>query len=54
VTVAHDVADEDLDRAFEDLADFQVAFPVDAFWLYEQDVDGAWTPVRSFRLAGTR
>ncbi len=50
VTVAHDVAEVDLDRAFEDLADYQASFDVERFWLYEQSVAGAWAAVRAFEL----
>ncbi len=52
VTVAHDVAEADLDRAFDDLADFRADFEVEEIWLYEQDEMGHWRAVRPFRLAG--
>ncbi len=52
VTVAHDVAEVDLDRAFDDLSDFRADFEVDQIWLFEQDRRGQWQPVRSFPLSG--
>ena len=50
VTVAHDVAEPQLDRAFDELADYVATFEVGAFHLYVQDGGGAWTPVHAFRL----
>jgi 2'-5' RNA ligase len=52
VTVAHHVPDENLDRAFNDLADFEATFKVEEFHLYEHGTDRVWRPVRSFRLGG--
>ena len=49
VTVAHDVADEALDRAFAELADYSAQFSVWGFSLYEH-VDGVWRPQRDFPL----
>lgn len=54
VTVAHDVEPADLDRAFDELADFQAVFEVTEFLLYEQDDDGRWHAVRPFRLGRAR
>lgn len=50
VTVAHNVSDEALNRAFDELAGFQVAFTVEAFHLYELGNDGVWRPTHDFRL----
>lgn len=50
VTVAHDVDEESLDRAFEELAEFVATFEVRSFQLYVQDDDGAWASVREFLL----
>ena len=50
VTVAHDVADADLDRAFDDLAAYHAVFDVERFWLFEQSPEGAWSAVRAFEL----
>jgi 2'-5' RNA ligase len=51
VTVAHDVADDALDRAFAELADYEAGFDVTAFSLYEHGADEVWRPRRSFALA---
>jgi 2'-5' RNA ligase len=50
VTVAHDVAEGQLDRAFDELADFECAFDVDDFRLYVHDHERGWTPTRFFSL----
>ena len=50
VTVAHDLDDDSLDRAFDALADFDVMFDVWAFTLFERGRDGAWRPQRDFPL----
>ena len=52
VTVAHNVSDESLDRAFIELADYSVTFEVGAFHLYELGADGVWRPVDEFTLTG--
>ena len=50
VTVAHDLPDEQLDRAFSELADYEAAFEVDDFWLYVHDERHGWRPTKAFRL----
>ena len=50
VTVAHAVGEEELDRAFDELAHFVATFEVRSFDLYVQDGDGTWAPVREFPL----
>jgi 2'-5' RNA ligase len=50
VTVAHDLADEALDRAFRELADFECAFTVDEFHLYTHDERRGWRPTHDFAL----
>jgi 2'-5' RNA ligase len=50
VTVAHDVAEEDLDRAFTALAAYEARFTVWGFSLYEHGPDGVWRPARDFSL----
>ncbi len=52
VTVAHHVPEGSLDRAFEELADFECEFVVREFHLYEHGEDQVWRPVRSFALNG--
>jgi 2'-5' RNA ligase len=48
VTVAHDLADEVLDRAFKELAHYRARFSVCGFSLYEHGPDGVWRPRRDF------
>lgn len=50
VTVAHDVGEEELDLAFDDLADYAATFQVRSFHLYAQDGAGTWVSVREFPL----
>jgi 2'-5' RNA ligase len=50
VTVAHDVEDTALDKAFEVLSDYECTFDVDAFHLYVHGQDEVWRPYRSFDL----
>lgn len=52
VTVAHDVPDTVLDRAFAELADYQAVFDVMCFGLFEQGADGVWRTEYEFPLAG--
>ena len=50
VTVAHDVPAEALDKAFDELAEFEARFSVDGFTLYAHGNDGHWHPLREFSL----
>jgi|SRR5699024_6384388 len=50
VTIAHDVPTAALDRAFEDLAQFEARFVVDSFFLYTCGKDGVWRKEREFKL----
>ncbi len=50
VTVAHDVSDAELDRAFAELADFSCSFVVDSFLLYVHGPDAVWRPANAFPL----
>jgi 2'-5' RNA ligase len=50
VTIAHDVAGDRLDQAFEELADFECEFAVEDFHLYVHDHERGWTPTRYFPL----
>ena len=54
VTIAHAIADDGLDRAFDELAGFDAAFEVDGFHLYDHGDDGVWRPVLDFGLTGER
>lgn len=48
VTVAHDLAEEALDRAFTALGSYEARFKVWGFTLFEQDREGVWRPQRDF------
>lgn len=48
VTVAHDVPEAAMDRAFEQLATYQCSFRVDAFDLYRHGPDEVWRSVAAF------
>ena len=50
VTVAHHLPDEALDRAFTELASYEVRFAVDAVHVYEHGGDGVWRPVTRFEF----
>lgn len=52
VTVAHDIDEALLDRAFDELADFECEFHVDHFNLYVHDALEGWRPTREFALTG--
>jgi len=48
VTVAHDVPSKVLDRAFDELADYEALFAVLGFGLFERGDDGVWRTEREF------
>jgi 2'-5' RNA ligase len=50
VTVAHHVSDDAMDRAFDDLAEFECSFEVGEFHLYVHDASDGWRPTRDFIL----
>jgi 2'-5' RNA ligase len=50
VTVAHDLGDDALDRAFDELADYDASFTVWGFTLFEQGRDKVWRPQRDYRF----
>ena len=52
VTVAHDVDDVALDRAFETLRDYECAFEVGSFAVYEHDPVAGWRPTQIYDLTG--
>ncbi len=54
VTVAHLLDEELLDRAFDELGDFDCAFTVADFHLYVHDPDRGWRPTRGFALSGAQ
>ena len=51
VTLAFEVSEPELDRAYEELADLDVGFTVDEFVRYELGDEGLWYPARTFALA---
>lgn len=51
VTIAHDVAEANLDEAFAALSDFEARFPVATVDLYEQGQDSCWRVLRRQQLA---
>lgn len=48
VTVAHDLPEDMLGRAFDAIRGYEARFRVWGFTLFEQDVDGTWRPQRDF------
>lgn len=52
VTIAHDVGDESLEKAYEAMRDYDATFDVDAFSLYLHGSDGVWRPQRRYLLGG--
>ncbi len=48
VTVAHDLAEDVLDRAFDELANYDARFTVWGFTLFEQGPDKVWRPQRDY------
>jgi 2'-5' RNA ligase len=52
VTVAHDLPEPMLDRAFSELVDYQARFEVTSFGLFERAEDGVWHAERAFPLLG--
>jgi 2'-5' RNA ligase len=52
VTVAHDLPDDALDRAFAALDHYTCEFAVDSFGLFERGDDGVWRTEREFPFQG--
>lgn len=50
VTIAHDLPDASLDKAFGELADFECEWSVEEFHLYVHDDADGWRPTREFAL----
>ena len=50
VTIAHHLDDPALDRAFDELADFECRFAVDSFSLYVHDQQIGWQPTHEYEL----
>jgi 2'-5' RNA ligase len=54
VTIAHDTPEAALDRAFDELADYEAGFKVAGFSLYRHGADGVWRPVRAYEFGPVR
>ncbi len=52
VTVAHDLTDEQLDVAMDELAEYDASFVVSGFHCYRHGDDGVWRPEREHKLTG--
>jgi 2'-5' RNA ligase len=52
VTVAHDLPDDALYRAWTDLSSYDASFDVPGFTLFEQGPDKVWRPQRDFIFGG--
>ncbi len=52
VTIAHHLDDDALDRAFDELAGFDVAFDATEFHLYRHSDGDGWRPTHTFGLRG--
>ncbi len=50
VTIAHNIDDVGLDRAYDELSGFECQFMVDGFALYQHDDVDGWAPKRTFAL----
>ena len=50
VTLVHDIAEQSMDDAFRDFAEYQFAFEASCFTLYQQDEHLIWQRVRDYRL----
>ncbi|MFI5426296.1 2'-5' RNA ligase family protein [Aeromicrobium sp. UC242_57] len=53
VTVAHNLDDASLDRAYDDLSDFACDFVVSEFALYHHEDELGWVPQRAFPLGAS-
>ncbi|GAB3992279.1 2'-5' RNA ligase family protein [Nocardioides marmoraquaticus] len=52
VTVAQHLDDDDLDRAFAELADYETDFDLDCMWLYRHDEELGWQPEAAYEFSG--
>ena len=50
VTIAHDLPEAELERAFVELGTYDASFEVDRMWLYLHQPGTGWLPTRSFPL----
>ncbi|MFG3495276.1 2'-5' RNA ligase family protein [Streptomyces sp. NPDC047928] len=54
VTVAHGIPDDAMDRAYEELADFEAEWTVASFALYEQGADAVWRKLHEYEFGSGR
>lgn len=54
VTVAHGIAEEAMDRAYEELSSYEAAWTCGSFALYEQGADAVWRKINEFPFGGRR
>ena len=54
VTIARELPDDVLDRAFDELATFECVFDAEEFHLYVHDEETGWAPTRDFPLLAAR
>ncbi|WP_046501663.1 2'-5' RNA ligase family protein [Streptomyces odonnellii] len=52
VTVAHGIAEEAMDRAYEELSEYAAAWSCTSFALYEQGTDGVWRKLHEYMFGG--
>ncbi|CAL9476192.1 MULTISPECIES: 2'-5' RNA ligase family protein [Streptomyces] len=52
VTVAHGIEEAAMDRAFEELADYEAEWSCTGFALYEQGADAVWRKLREYTFGG--
>jgi 2'-5' RNA ligase len=52
VTVAHGIADEALDRAYQELSEYGAEWSCTSFALYEQGADGVWRKLHEYVFGG--
>ncbi|MFE2017029.1 2'-5' RNA ligase family protein [Streptomyces sp. NPDC059499] len=48
VTVAHGIAEDAMDRAYEELSTYEAAWTCGSFALYEQGADSVWRKINEF------
>jgi 2'-5' RNA ligase len=51
VTIAHHLSEQQLDRAFDELAEFECEFVVEHMGLYVHEHERGWIPTRCFALS---
>ncbi|MER5429619.1 2'-5' RNA ligase family protein [Streptomyces sp. NPDC002588] len=53
VTVAHGIDEAAMDRAFEELADYEAEWSCTGFSLHEQGADAVWRKLREYTFGGS-